>query len=89
MGSGAVTHDPSQAMDLSIALRRAFLGVVLLSAFVLGSGAAVQLQPQAASTEDNHTLSSPIEGDSCLYLAGRWWCPGARIWVLLRPLLLP
>jgi hypothetical protein len=76
-------------MERPNAARRALLGVVLLSAFALGSGAFVQLQPPAARTAETLTLNSPGEGVQCFYLAGRWWCPGERAQRLVRPLLLP
>jgi hypothetical protein len=76
-------------MELSIFTRRTFLGVVLLSAFALGSGASVQLQPPAARTAENLALTRSGEGVQCFYLGGHWWCPGEPAQRLVRPLLLP
>jgi hypothetical protein len=81
--------EPSQAMRPPIATRRTLLGGFLLLAFALGSRASVQVQPPVSRLAERPPVSTPGDGDPCVYLVRRWWCPGAPTTRLLRVVLLP
>jgi hypothetical protein len=69
---------PMRAMNLQIALRRTTVGVALVSALALGSGAALLIAPQAAqagTTKKTTTTTVTGGADTCFFFAGRWWCP--------------